>query len=105
MGPRRRVRGEDKEGRKTRERGGETERTRGDRGECGYVTASPISRDDGERNNPTVTVNMRHCEGNEKHDVVVYDALFLVFFCLFLSRVCVCVCVYNPRSEMAAEYG
>lgn len=28
--------------------------------ERGYVIASSISRDDGERNNPTVTVNVRH---------------------------------------------
>lgn len=64
---RRRVRGEDKEGRDKGKRGRETERTRGERG---YVAASSISRNDGERNNPTVTVNMRHCEGNEERGVV-----------------------------------
>jgi len=94
-----RRRGEDK----TRERG-ETERTRGDHGECSYLTASPISRDDGERNNPTVTVNIRHCEGNEERGVVygVVSSLLSLSLSLFLSRVCVCI---TPRSEMAAEYG
>lgn len=86
---RRRVREEDKRWDGTRERGGETERTCGERG---YVIASPISRDDGERNNPTVTVNMRHCEGNEKRGVV-----YGVISSLFLSVSPSCMCITPGR--------